>query len=136
MTLEEAKTVKVGDKVIARLGVLSLPVECEVTEIIEGIERITFCLTYQSEDGKWKHVKRTHMRCWGIREALEQDRDKYAPKYACTGLENIDGYVSKDSLYRLLSNYRMTNVLTDRENSILEEITIAIKNMPNEEVTK
>ena len=47
------------------------------------------------------------------------------------GLENIDGYVSKDSLYRLLSNYRMTNILTDREQSILREISIAIKDMPN-----
>lgn len=35
-------------------------------------------------------------------------------------LENIDGYVSKDSLYRLLSTYRMTNILTDREASIVE----------------
>ncbi len=47
-------------------------------------------------------------------------------------LENIDGYVSKDSLYRLLSTYRMTNILTDREISILDEITVAIKDMPNE----
>lgn len=46
-------------------------------------------------------------------------------------LENIDGYVSKDSLYRLLSTYRMTNILTDREISILDEITVAIKDMPN-----
>ena len=68
----------------------------------------------------------------GIRKYLEYDRDKYTLEYACTGLENIDGYVSKDSLYRLLSNYRMTNVLTDRERSILEEITMAIKDMPNE----
>lgn len=47
-------------------------------------------------------------------------------------LENIDGYVSKDNLYRLLSTYRMTNILTDREISILGEITVAIKDMPNE----
>ena len=67
----------------------------------------------------------------GLREGLEYIRDKYTPKYTCTGLENIDGYVSKDSLYRLLSNYRMTNELTDRERSILEEITMAIKDMPN-----
>lgn len=49
-----------------------------------------------------------------------------------TDIENIDSYVSKDSLYRLLSNYRMTNVLTDREKDILKDITIAIKDMPNE----
>lgn len=48
-------------------------------------------------------------------------------------LENIDGYVSKDSLYRLLSNYRMTHVLTDNEINILVKIAIAIKDMPNEE---
>lgn len=67
-----------------------------------------------------------------IREILEWDRDKYTPKYPCMVSENIDGYVSKDSLYRLLSNYRMTNVLTDREQSILDDITVAIKDMPNE----
>lgn len=50
-------------------------------------------------------------------------------------LENIDGYVSKDSLYRLLSTYRRTNILTDRERSILHDIIIAIKDMPNEEET-
>ena len=49
-----------------------------------------------------------------------------------TDLENIDGYVSKDSLYRLLSNYRMTHVLTDNESNILVKIAIAIKDMPNE----
>ena len=47
-------------------------------------------------------------------------------------LENIDGYVSKDSLYRLLSNYRMTHVLTDSEQNMLVKIAIAIKDMPNE----
>lgn len=47
-------------------------------------------------------------------------------------LENIDGYVSKDSLYRLLSNYRMTHVLTDKEQNMLVKIAIAIKDMPNE----
>ena len=122
MTLDEAKRVKVGDKVIARLGSLPLPVECKVTNIIPGIERITFYLDYQSEDGKWLHVKRTHMRCWGIRELLKYDSDK----------ENIDGYVSKDSLYRLLSNYRRTHVLTEKERSIVHDIIVAIKDMPNE----
>lgn len=68
MTLEEAKKVKVGDKVIARLGSLQLPVECEVINIIPGIERIKFDLDYRSEDGKWKHAKRTHMRCWRMEE--------------------------------------------------------------------
>ena len=47
-------------------------------------------------------------------------------------LENIDGYVSKDSLYRLLSNYRMAHVLTRNEEDLLREITVAIKDMPNE----
>lgn len=47
-------------------------------------------------------------------------------------LENIDGYVSKDNLYRLLSTYRRTNILTDRERSIIHDIIIAIKDMPNE----
>ena len=47
-------------------------------------------------------------------------------------LENIDGYVSKDSLYRLLATYRMTHVLTDNELNILVKIAIAIKDMPNE----
>lgn len=75
MTLDEAKKVKVGDKVIARLGTLPLSVECEVTEIIEGIERIKFRLAYQREDGKMEHITRTHMRCWGIRRFFEQDKD-------------------------------------------------------------
>lgn len=47
-------------------------------------------------------------------------------------LENIDGYVSKDSLYRLLATYRMTHVLTDKEQELLVKIAIAIKDMPNE----
>jgi len=47
-------------------------------------------------------------------------------------LENIDGYVSKDSLYRLLSNYRMAHVPTGNEEDLLREITVAIKDMPNE----
>lgn len=47
-------------------------------------------------------------------------------------LENIDGYVSKDSLYRLLSTYRMTHMLTDKEQELLVKIAIAIKDMPNE----
>lgn len=58
-------------------------------------------------------------------------------KYYCgkTGkniLENIDGYVSKDNLYRILSTYRMTHVLTDNEKNILSELVTAIKDMPNE----
>lgn len=47
-------------------------------------------------------------------------------------LENIDGYVSKDNLYRLLSTYRMTHVLTDNEQNLLVKIAIAIKDMLNE----
>lgn len=47
-------------------------------------------------------------------------------------IENIDGYVSKDSLYRLLSTYRMTHMLTDKEQNMLVKIAIAIKDMPNE----
>lgn len=47
-------------------------------------------------------------------------------------LENIDGYVSKDNLYRLLANYRMTHALTDSEQNLLVKIAIAIKDMPNE----
>ena len=47
--------------------------------------------------------------------------------------ENIDGYVSKDNLYRLLATYRMTNILTDKEQELLVKIAIAIKDMPNEE---
>lgn len=47
-------------------------------------------------------------------------------------LENIDGYVSKDNLYRLLSTYRLTHVLTDNEKNILSELAVAIKDMPNE----
>ena len=47
-------------------------------------------------------------------------------------LENIDGYVSKDNLYRLISTYRKTHILTDNELNILNEITVAIKDMPNE----
>lgn len=50
-----------------------------------------------------------------------------------TDIENIDGYVSKDSLYRLLSNYRRTHVLTEKERSIVHDIIVAIKDMPNEE---
>lgn len=46
--------------------------------------------------------------------------------------ENIDGYVSKDNLYRLLSTYRMTHMLTDKEQELLVKIAIAIKDMPNE----
>ena len=46
-------------------------------------------------------------------------------------LENIDGYVSKDNLYRLLSNFRMRNVLTEEETDLLRKITAAIKDMPN-----
>ena len=49
-------------------------------------------------------------------------------------LENIDGYVSKDNLYRLLATYRRTNVLTDKEQELLVKIAIAIKDMPNEKV--
>lgn len=47
-------------------------------------------------------------------------------------LENIDGYVSKDSLYRLLSNFRMRNILTEKEEDLLGKITVAIKDMRNE----
>ena len=47
-------------------------------------------------------------------------------------LENIDGYVSKDNLYRLLSNIRMRNVLTEKEQDLLRKILVAIKDMPNE----
>lgn len=47
-------------------------------------------------------------------------------------LENIDGYVSKDNLYRLLSNFRISHVLTEEEKDLIREITIAIKDMPNE----
>ena len=46
--------------------------------------------------------------------------------------ENIDGYVSKDNLYRLLSTYRMTHMLTDKEQELLVKIAIEIKDMPNE----
>lgn len=46
--------------------------------------------------------------------------------------ENIDGYVSKDNLYRLLSNIRMRNVLTEKEVDLLRKISAAIKDMPNE----
>lgn len=46
--------------------------------------------------------------------------------------ENIDGYVSKDNLYRLLATYRMTHMLTDKEQELLVKIAIAIKDMPNE----
>lgn len=46
--------------------------------------------------------------------------------------ENIDGYVSKDSLYRMLSNFRMKNLLTEREQDMIREISKEIKNMPNE----
>ena len=46
--------------------------------------------------------------------------------------ENIDGYVSKDSLCRLLSNIRMRNVLTEKEVDLLRKISVAIKAMPNE----
>lgn len=49
-----------------------------------------------------------------------------------TDMENIDGYVSKDSLYRLLSNYRRAHVLTEKEKSIVDDIIVAIKDMPNE----
>lgn len=51
-------------------------------------------------------------------------------------LENIDGYVSKDSLYRMLSNFRIMNMLTEREEDMIREIVITIKNMPNEEVVE
>ena len=47
-------------------------------------------------------------------------------------LENIDGYVSKDSLYRLLSRFRTMNILTEHEKDMLRQLTIEIKNMPNE----
>jgi len=47
-------------------------------------------------------------------------------------LENIDGYVSKDSLYRMLSNFRKKNLLTEHEQDMLSEISEEIKNMPNE----
>ena len=53
-------------------------------------------------------------------------------KKKMTDIENIDGYVSKDSLYRLLSNYRMTHVLTEKERSIVHDIIVAITDMPNE----
>lgn len=80
MTLEEAKKVKVGDRVIARFGSLSLPVECEVLETIEGVDRIRFCLGYQREDGKTERATRTHMRCWGIRRFSEQEKEKEKEK--------------------------------------------------------
>lgn len=51
-------------------------------------------------------------------------------------LENIDGYVSKDNLYRLLSNFRISHGLTEKEKDLLREITIAIKDMPNEKNMK
>ena len=51
-------------------------------------------------------------------------------------IENIDGYVSKDNLYRLLSNFRMRNVLTEEETDLLRKITVAIKDMPNEKNMK
>lgn len=47
-------------------------------------------------------------------------------------IKNIDGYVSKDNLYRLISNYRMTHALTDSEQNLLVKIAIAIKDMENE----
>ena len=37
----------------------------------------------------------------------------------------------KDYLYRLLSAYRMIDMLTDRERSELKEAAIAIKDTPN-----
>jgi len=46
--------------------------------------------------------------------------------------ENIDGYVSKDNLYRMLSRFRMKHLLSEREQNILLEISKEIKNMPNE----
>ena len=51
-------------------------------------------------------------------------------------LENIDGYVSKDSLYRMLSKFCIMNMLTEREEDMIREIVITIKNMPNEEVVE
>ena len=50
--------------------------------------------------------------------------------------ETIDGYVSKDNLYRLLSNYRMRNVLTERETDLLRKITEEIKDMPYKDNVK
>ena len=47
-------------------------------------------------------------------------------------LENIDGYVSKDSLYRMLSRFRTMNILTEHEQDMLRQISEEIKNMPNE----
>jgi len=47
-------------------------------------------------------------------------------------LENIDGYVSKDNLYRMLSNFRTINMLTEREEDMLRQIVMKIKDMPNE----
>jgi len=46
--------------------------------------------------------------------------------------ENIDGYVSKDSLYRMLSNFRTINTLTEREEDMILQIVMKIKDMPNE----
>ena len=47
-------------------------------------------------------------------------------------LENIDGYVSKDSLYRMLSNFRTMNMLTEREQDMIRQLALKIKDMPNE----
>jgi hypothetical protein len=47
--------------------------------------------------------------------------------------ENIDGYVSKDNIYRLIATqFLFDPTLTDHERELIVKIGIAIKDMPNE----
>lgn len=47
--------------------------------------------------------------------------------------ESIDGYVSKDNIYRLISTqFLFDPTLTDHERELIVKIGIAIKDMPNE----
>lgn len=47
--------------------------------------------------------------------------------------ESIDGYVSKDNIYRLIATqFLFDPTLTDHERELIVKIGIAIKDMPNE----
>lgn len=47
--------------------------------------------------------------------------------------ESIDGYVSKDNIYRLIATqFLFDSTLTNHERELIVKIGIAIKDMPNE----
>ena len=101
-------------------------VDCGHENAAKGKSRCLVCLSVKNELSIKSHRKDIEK----TRELHKQNACKLRQRRKESGLKDIDGYVSKDSLYRLMSKLRLQDsIITEEQANVICNI---IAEMPDE----